>query len=131
MKKIFVFVAMLLSACASAQMKAKVTSNTSTSHQVVLSWTTPVQPSGIVISGYNIFKGTVSGQESPTPVNTSLITGLTFTDTTVTTGTTYFYTSQTVCNTCSPTASGPSNEVQASIPGGQPLPPVMNTPTAQ
>ena len=40
---------------------------------------------------YNIFRGTTLGEEAPTPINTSLVTTLAFTDTGLTNGTNYYY----------------------------------------
>jgi len=58
-------------------------------HNVNLSWTAS-STSGIV--GYDIYRGTTSGGESSTPLNSTPVSGTTFTDEAVTAGTTYFYT---------------------------------------
>ena len=78
-------------------------------HSVVLTWS--ASPTNGVT--YNVFRGTSSGGEGATPVNTSPITTLTFTDTNVTPGTTYYYTVEAVDSGGS---SDPSNEVSAAIP---------------
>ena len=57
-------------------------------HDVGLSWT-PSTTSGVV--GYNVYRGTTSGGESSTPLNSTPVTGATFTDQSVTAGTTYYY----------------------------------------
>jgi hypothetical protein len=57
-------------------------------HDVGLSWTAS-STSGVV--GYNVYRGTCSGGESSTPLNSTPISGTTFTDETVTAGTTYYY----------------------------------------
>lgn len=55
------------------------------SHNVNLSWTA----SSDSVDGYNIYKGTTSGAEA-TKVNSALVTGTTFDDTTATPGN-WFY----------------------------------------
>jgi Putative Ig domain/Abnormal spindle-like microcephaly-assoc'd, ASPM-SPD-2-Hydin len=78
-------------------------------HSVVLTWAAS-PTSGVT---YNVFRGTTSGGETTTPVNTSPITLLTFTDTNVTPGGTYYYTVEAVDSAGS---SAPSNEASAAIP---------------
>ncbi|MGB2779076.1 MAG: choice-of-anchor D domain-containing protein, partial [Candidatus Acidiferrum sp.] len=53
---------------------------------VLLSWTASTS----TVSGYNVYRGTVSGGPY-TQINPSLITTLTYTDSTVVSGTTYYY----------------------------------------
>lgn len=79
---------------------------TASSTQVNLTWTAP---SGIV-SGYNVYRGTTSGGESTTPLNITLITGTSFSDTTASPGITYYY---TVVAVNAGGASGKSNEASA------------------
>jgi titin len=55
--------------------------------QVGLSWTAPAN-AGSPITGYRLYRGTTSGSLS---LNQTLGTGTTYTDTSVTNGTTYFY----------------------------------------
>ena len=57
-------------------------------HDVILSWTAS-GTSGIV--GYNVYRGTTSGGESTTPLNSTPINGTTYTDTDVTARATYYY----------------------------------------
>lgn len=58
-------------------------------HFVYLTWTAS-SSTGVV--GYNIYRGTASGAESTTPVNTGgPVTGTSFADTTAVPGTTYYY----------------------------------------
>jgi len=78
-------------------------------HSVVLTWS--ASPTGGVT--YNVFRGTSPGSEGTTPINTAPITALTFTDTNVTPGTTYYYTVEAVDAGGS---SDPSNEASAAIP---------------
>ncbi len=79
-------------------------------HDVVLSWT--ASPSGGVI-GYNIYRGTTSGGESATPLNSSPLSGTEFTDENVTAGTEYFY---TVTAATSGSQSAASSETSATVP---------------
>ena len=84
-----------------------------TSHQVVLTWTPPVIPSGstCVLAGYNVKRSLATGTE----VTIASPTTATYTDNTVVGGQTYFYVvTATAGTTCS--ESGPSNEVSVQIP---------------
>jgi hypothetical protein len=76
---------------------------------VTLNWTASTT-SGVT---YNCFRGTASGAESTTPLNGNVITGTTYTDTTVVGGTTYYYTCESVLAGVS---SAPSNEASAAVP---------------
>ncbi|HKV47562.1 MAG TPA: choice-of-anchor D domain-containing protein [Candidatus Acidoferrales bacterium] len=78
-------------------------------HSVVLTWDAS-PTSGVT---YNVFRGTASGVEGTTPINTSPLSALTFTDASVTPGTGYYYTVEAVDSGGS---SGPSNEAAAKIP---------------
>jgi hypothetical protein len=85
------------------------TAVTAATHSATASWT----PSGSVVSGYNLYRGTVSGGPY-TKVNNSLIALLTFTDSTVQSGQTYFFVSTAVDG--SGNESVFSNEVTTIIP---------------
>jgi fibronectin type 3 domain-containing protein len=65
------------------------------------------------VSGYNVYRGAVSGGPY-TLLNTSLITGLSYTDTSVQSGATYYYVTTAVDS--SGVESVYSNEVTAVIP---------------
>jgi fibronectin type 3 domain-containing protein len=65
------------------------------------------------VSGYNVYRSTVSGN-SYTKINSSLVTGLTFTDSTVQNGTTYYYVTTAVDS--SGNESVYSNVASATIP---------------
>ena len=52
-------------------------------HQAILTWVASVDP----VAGYNIYRGTnPPGNEGATPINSALVTGLTYTDAAVTAG---------------------------------------------
>jgi len=77
-------------------------------HSVLLTW----NASTSVVSGYNVYRSTVSGS-SYTKINSSLVAVLTYTDTTVQNGTTYFYVTTAV--DANSVESVNSNEVSAVI----------------
>jgi centrosomal CEP192-like protein/ASPM-SPD-2-Hydin domain-containing protein len=81
------------------------------SHDVILSWTASTS-SGVV--GYNVYRGTTSGGESSTPLNSSPINGATFTDSNVTAGQAYYYVIMAVNS--SDALSGCSNEASVAVP---------------
>jgi hypothetical protein len=60
-----------------------------TAGQIQLTWTAPASNGGKAITSYNIYRGTVAGSESATAIGNS--TALTYSDTSVVAGTTYFY----------------------------------------
>jgi hypothetical protein len=78
-------------------------------HSAVLSWTASTS----TVSGYNVYRTTISGTQY-TLVNTSLVTALAYTDTTVQSGTTYYYVTTAV--DASGNQSVISNQVSASVP---------------
>jgi hypothetical protein len=78
-------------------------------HDVVLSWSA----SSSSVTGYNVYRGTKSGGESATPLNSSAVTGTTFTDTSVAAGQTYYYVVTAVDGS---TQSSDSNQASATVP---------------
>jgi fibronectin type 3 domain-containing protein len=78
-------------------------------HSVALSWTASTS----TVTGYNVYRGTVSGGPY-TKINSSLITGLTYTDSTVVSGTQYFYVATAVDS--SGNESVDSGAVSATVP---------------
>jgi fibronectin type 3 domain-containing protein len=82
---------------------------TSVQHSAALSW----NASTSTVSGYNVYRSTVSGS-SYTKINSSLVAGLTYTDSTVVSGTTYYYVTTAVDS--SGNESTYSNEACAPIP---------------
>jgi fibronectin type 3 domain-containing protein len=65
------------------------------------------------VSGYNVYRSTASGT-GYIKLNSSLVSGLTYTDSSVQNGTTYFYVATAVDS--GGTESTYSNEMQAVIP---------------
>ena len=80
-------------------------------HDVVLSWTD--SPSG-GIAGYDIFRGTTSGGENTTPLNSTPVSSATYVDTNVTPGSTYYYVVTAVAS--NGTQSPASNEASGAVP---------------
>jgi len=78
-------------------------------HSVALTW----NASTSTVSGYNVYRTIVSGG-SYTKINSSLVAVLSYTDSTVQNGTTYYYVTTAVDSTGSESAF--SNEVSAPIP---------------
>jgi hypothetical protein len=78
-------------------------------HSVSLTW----NASTSTVSGYNVYRSTVSGG-SYTKINSSLVAALSYSDTTVQNGTTYYYVTTAVDSTGSESTF--SNEVSAPIP---------------
>jgi fibronectin type 3 domain-containing protein len=78
-------------------------------HSAALSWTASTS----TVSGYNVYRGTVNGGPY-TLINTSLVTGVSYTDTAVQSGVTYFYVTTAVDS--SGVESLDSNQVTAVIP---------------
>jgi len=76
---------------------------------VALSWTASTS----TVSGYNIYRSTTSGG-SYVKVNGSLVSGLSYNDTTVQSGTTYYYVATAVDT--SGDESVDSNQATAVIP---------------
>lgn len=88
---------------------------TVTAHSASLSWTASTSPN---IAGYNVYRITSSNSTAPNPpytkLNASLVSAVTYQDTTVQAGTSYYY--YTTAVDTSNNESAPSNIVQAVIP---------------
>jgi fibronectin type 3 domain-containing protein len=80
------------------------------SYAAVLNWTASTSSD---VTGYNVYRSTVSGG-SYSKINSSLVAGSTYTDSTVVSGNTYYYVTASVDT--SGIESLDSNEVQAVIP---------------
>jgi lysophospholipase L1-like esterase len=94
-----------------------------TANSVALSWTASTSAASCSTRctfGYNIFRGTTSGAESTTPLNSSPITSTSYMDTAVTLGSspvTYYYKVQSVETISGVTVrSSFSNEASATFP---------------
>ncbi len=85
-------------------------SPTVVSHSVTLTWAASTSAN---IAGYNIYRGTTSGGPYA-KLNSSLITGLSYVDTTVLAGQTYYYVGTAVDGTNAESAY--SNQTQATVP---------------
>jgi hypothetical protein len=81
-------------------------------HDVILSWTASAT-SGVM--GYYVYRGTSSGGESSTALNSTPINGTSYADASVTAGTTYYYVVTAVASD-GVTQSADSNEAQATVP---------------
>jgi fibronectin type 3 domain-containing protein len=81
-------------------------------HAVILSWTASTTAE---VTGYNVYRGTTSGGESSTPLNSTPINGTTYTDENVTAGATYSYLVRAVVSD-GVTHSAASNEAVVTIP---------------
>jgi len=79
------------------------------SHSVALSW----NASTSTVSGYNIYRSTLSGG-SYLRINSSVVAGLSYTDSTVQNTTTYYYVTTAVDSTGNESTF--SNQVSAAIP---------------
>ena len=61
-------------------------------HHVQLNWIAPAAQAGVTISGYNVYRATAAGgQTIGTHINNAVVVGLSYDDTTVQPGTTYYY----------------------------------------
>jgi hypothetical protein len=78
-------------------------------HSVALSW----NASTSAVSGYNVYRSTVSGSNY-TKINSSLVVGLSYSDATVQSSTTYYYVTTAVDS--NGVESSYSNQVTAPIP---------------
>jgi Putative Ig domain len=95
---------------AKAQLSLTVAAATAAAYSAVLSWTASTSSD---IVGYNVYRSTVSGG-SYGKVNSSPVAGLTYTDSSVVAGQTYYYVTTSVDS--SGDESQNSNQVQAVIP---------------
>jgi hypothetical protein len=84
---------------------------TAVAHSVDLSWDAPAS-SPDPVAGYNIYRSLGSG--SPQLLNSTPITGITYVDNSVASGSTYAYAVQSV--DASGLQSVPSNQIQVTIP---------------
>ena len=78
-------------------------------HSVALSWIASTS----TVAGYNVYRSTTSGS-GYVKLNSSLVTGLTYTDSNVTSGTTYYYVTTAVDSSGNESAF--SNQATAVIP---------------
>ena len=79
---------------------------------VILSW---VASSTAGVTGYNVYRGTTSGGESSTPLNSTPISATIYYDENVKAGVTYYYVLRTV-GPADTALSAPSNETVVTVP---------------
>ena len=75
---------------------------------VQLAWSAPAANGGAAVTSYNIYRSTTTGGEGSTPLKTG-VTGMSFTDTGLTNGTTYYYTVAAVNSAGTGPQSGEAN----------------------
>ena len=78
--------------------------------QAALTWTAPT--SGTV-TGYDIYRGTVPGGESSTPINSTPVSGTSYVDTTAVPGNTYYYLVKSIVGSA---VNAASNEATVTMP---------------
>jgi hypothetical protein len=94
-------------------------------HEITVQWDASPGP----VSGYNIFRGTTSGNESNIPINgPTLVAGTSFVDNTVFPGTVYYYRIEAVLNGIS---SANSVEVKSAPVPFDPSPAVIDMGSAE
>ncbi len=81
-------------------------------HDVVLTWTASSTPG---VPGYYVYRGTASGKQSTTPLNSTPIAGTFYADSNVTAGQAYYYV-LTAVGSNGTTLSAQSSEVSATVP---------------
>ncbi|MBZ5668263.1 MAG: hypothetical protein LAO04_00830 [Acidobacteriia bacterium] len=81
-------------------------------HYVVLTW---VASATSGVTGYNIYRGTTSGGPYPTKLNSSPVSGTTYTDDTVQAGETCYYVVTAIASD-GVTESAYSDEASATVP---------------
>jgi hypothetical protein len=96
---------------ASPTVSLSLTAPSAGSHSVALAW---VASTSTTVAGYNVYRGTASGGPYATRLNSSLVAGLSYTDTTVLAGQTYYYVVTSVDT--SGNESGFSTQAVATIP---------------
>jgi hypothetical protein len=94
----------------SAALGGTCVTGTGITHRVLLSWTASTSAN---VTGYNIYRGTTSGG-AYTKVNSAPVVGVSYTDTTVQSGETYYYVTTAIDN--NDNESVYSNQTQAAIP---------------
>ncbi len=97
-------------------------SATAGNSQVTLSWSAPSSDGGSSITGYNIYRGTAAGSESPL---TTVGTVLTYVDNDVTNGGTYYYKVSAVNGV----GEGVKSNELSAIPATVPSAPTINSAT--
>ncbi|CAB4688889.1 MAG: hypothetical protein F2667_01510 [Actinobacteria bacterium] len=102
------------------------TAATAGDSKVTVSWNQPTDPGSSAVVSYQIFRSTTAGQLGTTIGQINAPT-TTYVDTTVSNGTTYWY---SVVASNATNASPPSNQLSASPAAGVPGAPVLSGPTS-
>jgi hypothetical protein len=126
MKKLILLFGLFIAIQVHASPNPGAVSATGTAHSTTFTWTPASQPTGITVAGYNLYCAPTSGGETAVnPVNGStLITGTSYVDTSVTAGTTQFCV-MTADTTGGAQQSAFSNEVTFTTPSN-PNPPTLS-----
>lgn len=85
-----------------------------TPHSATLTWMAGAPVTGVTVAGYNVYRGSAPMMEGASAINSTLVSGLTYADTSVTAGASYCYIVEAQSGTGN--QSGPSNEVCVTIP---------------
>ena len=96
---------------------------TAGSGSVSLTWTAPASNGGSAVTSYNVYRGTSAGGEGSTAVGTVNGTTLSFTDTGLTNGTTYYYTLKAVNSAGTSSASNEANATPTAVTATAPTAP--------
>lgn len=88
-------------------------------HQAWLTWVASLSAMGLPGEGYNLYRGSTSGGETSTPINSCLIPDLSYVDATVTAGSTYYY--QVTFVDAAGVESAHGSEIVVTIPSGTPV----------
>jgi hypothetical protein len=94
----------------SASANLSIATSAASSHSVMLNWTASPSPG---VTGYNVYRSTVSGS-GYAKINSSVVSGLTYTDATVVNGVTYYYVTTSL--NASGDESSYSEQVQMIVP---------------
>ena len=95
------------------------------SHDVILSCTDSATP-GVI--GYDVYRGTTSGGESSTPLNSTPINGTTYTDENVTAGAKYYYVVMAVASDGVPQSADSNEPSPESATCDSAIPDLLNHP---
>jgi fibronectin type 3 domain-containing protein len=110
MRKLYIAV-LILCALAALFLLVRKAHAAPTAHQVTLTWAIGTQPTGTTVTGQNVYRSQTSG--GPYTQIASINSTTTYTDSTVTSGQTYYY---VLTNVAGSEESAYSAQVQAIVP---------------